>query len=170
MTPVSWLAVLNLCKLNFCLGQSLCHIAHGHQWGKDKGDVISKSSARSPTPAAVIFTCNGLPVGRVDTFTYLGLHLHASGDISHFIIPLKAKVAGSWAVVQQSLSQLQCGNIVNLKLFLLQSILVPSLHCGCELWGMHSPCGAAKRARTALQSIYDRHICGVRYTTRVLCC
>ena len=25
------------------------------------------------------------------------------------------------------------------KLLLLQSILVPSVHYGCELWGMHSP-------------------------------
>jgi len=44
---------------------------------------------------------------------------------------------------------------------------VPSLHYECELWGMHSPSGAAKKARTALQSIYDkylRHICGVKYT------
>ncbi len=88
--------------------------------------------------------------------------------ISHIITPLKAKAAGSWAVVQQRHSQLQCGNAVNLKPFLLQSILVPSLHYGCELWGMHSPSGAANRARTALQSLYDRylrHICGVKYAT-----
>ncbi len=79
--------------------------------------------------------------------------------------PLKAKAAGSRAVVQQRHSQLQCGNP---KLFLLQSILVPSLQYGCQMWGMHSPCGAAKQPRTALRSIYDRysrHICGVKYTT-----
>jgi len=57
--------------------------------------VVSKSLARSPTPAAIVFTCNGLPVERVDTFEYLGLHFHASGDISHLITPLKAKAAGS---------------------------------------------------------------------------
>ncbi len=47
-------------------------------------------------------------------------------------------------------------------------VLVPSLHYGCELWGMHSPSGAANSARTALQSLYDRylrHICGVKYAT-----
>jgi len=142
---------------------------------KTKGMVVSKSLARSPTPAAIVFTCNGLPVERVDTFKYLGLHFHASeGDISHIITPLKAKAAGSWAVVQQrhsnsaENSQLQCGNTVNLTLFLLQGILVPSLHYGCELWGMHSPRGAAQNARAALQFIYDRylrHICGVKYTT-----
>jgi len=86
---------------------------------KTKGMVVSKSLARSPTPAAIVFTCNGLPVERVDTFKYLGLHFHASGDISHLITPFKAKAAGSWAVVQQRHSQLQCGNTVNLKLFLL---------------------------------------------------
>ncbi len=135
---------------------------------KTKVMVVSKPSARSPAPTTPIFTCNGLPVGRVDTFKYLGLHFHASGDISHIITPLKAKAAGSWAVVQQRHSQLQCGNTVNLKLFLLRSILVPSLHYGCELWGMHSPSGATNRARTALQSLYDRylrHICGVKYAT-----
>jgi len=30
--------------------------------------VVSKSLARSPTPAAIVFTCNGLPLERVDTF------------------------------------------------------------------------------------------------------
>ncbi len=135
---------------------------------KTKVMVVSRSLARSPSPAAVVFTCNGLLVEHVDTFKYLGLHFHTSGDISHLITPLKAKAAGSWAVVQQRHSQLQCGNTVNLKLFLLQGILVPSLHYGCELWGMHTPRGAAQRARVALQSIYDRylrHICGVKYAT-----
>ncbi len=76
--------------------------------------------------------------------------------------------ACSWAVVQQRHSQLQCGNTVNLKLFLQQGILAPSLHYGCELWGMHTPRGEAQKARAALQSIYDRylrHICGVKYAT-----
>jgi hypothetical protein len=82
---------------------------------KTKVMVVSKPSARSPAPPTPIFTCNGLPVGRVDTFKYLGLHFHASGDISHIITPLKAKAAGSWAVVQQRHSQLQCGNAVNLE-------------------------------------------------------
>ena len=81
---------------------------------------------------------------------------------------LKAKAAGSWAVVQQRHSQLQCGNTVNLKFFLLQGILVPSLHFGCALWGMHSPNGTAQKAQTAVQSICDRylrHICRVKYAT-----
>ncbi len=37
--------------------------------------------------------------------------------------PSEGKVAGSWAVVQQRHSQLQCSNMVKLKLSLLQSIL-----------------------------------------------
>ena len=108
----------------------------------------------------------GRLVEQVDTFKYLGLHFHLSGGISNLITPLKA--TGSWAMVQQRHSQLQCGNKVNLKLFLLQSILVPSLHYGCEVWGMHTPRGEAQKARVALQSIYDRYlrqICGVKYAT-----
>ncbi len=101
--------------------------------------VVSNPSARLPIPVAIVSTCNDLPLERVDTFRYLGLHFHASGNASHLITPPKAKAAGSWAVVQQRHSQLQCGNTVNLKLFLLQSISVPSLHYGCDLWGMHSP-------------------------------
>ena len=135
---------------------------------KTKVMVMSRSLTRSPVLEAAVFTCNGLLVEQVDTFKYLGLHFHSSGGISHLITPLKAKAAGSWAVVQQRHSQLQCGNTVNLKLFLLQGILAPSLHYGCELWGMHTPRGAAQQARVALQSIYDRylrHICGVKYAT-----
>ena len=135
---------------------------------KTKVMVVSRSQARLPGLEAAVFTCNGLLVEQGDTLKYLGLHFHSSGGISHLITPLKAKAAGSWAVVQQRHSQLQCGNTVNLKLFLLQGILAPSLHYGCELWGMHTPRGEAQKARAALQSIYDRylrHICGVKYAT-----
>ncbi len=135
---------------------------------KAKVMVVSRSLARLPSLEAAVFTCNGLLVEQVDTFKYLGLHFHSSGGVSHLITPLKAKAAGSWAVVQQRHSQLQCGNTVNLKLFLLQGILAPSLHYGCELWGMHTPHGEPQKARVALQSIYDRylrHICGVKYAT-----
>ena len=73
---------------------------------------------------------------------------------------------GATTVVALRRSQLQCGNTVNLMLSLLQSILVPALHYGCEIWGMHTPTGEAKAARAALQSIYDRfsrRICGVKH-------
>ncbi|DBA74355.1 TPA: hypothetical protein ACH3X1_011128 [Trebouxia sp. C0004] len=135
---------------------------------KTKVTVVSKSLTRSPSPEGVVFTCNGLMLEQVDTLKYLGLHFDTSGGISHVITPLKAKAAGSWAVVQQRHSQLQYGSTVNLKLFLLQSILVPSLHYDCELWGMHTPHGEAQKARVTFQSIYDRHlrhICGVKYAT-----
>jgi len=135
---------------------------------KTKVMVVSRSLARSPGLGAAVFTCNGLLVEQVDTVNYLGLHFHSSGGISHLITPLKAKAASSWAVVQQRHSQLQCGNTVNLKQFLLQGSLTPSLHYGYELWGMQTPRGEAQKARVALQSIYDRylrHICGVKYAT-----
>ena len=118
---------------------------------KTKVMVVSKPSVRSPPPIAHVFTCNGLPVERVDTFRYLGLHFHTSGGISHLITPMKAKAARSWGVVQQRYSQLQFGNTVNLMPSLLQSILVPALHYCCEIWGMHTPSGEAKEARAALQ-------------------
>lgn len=135
---------------------------------KTKVMVVAKPAARAAPRMAAVFTCGGLPVQQVDTFKYLGLHFHESGSISHLITPLKAKAARSWAVVQQRHSQLQCGKTVNLTLSLLQSILVPSLHYGCQLWGMHSPTGPAKTARADLQSIYDkflRRICGVNRAT-----
>ena len=135
---------------------------------KTKVMVTSRSLARLPSLEAAVFTCTGLLVEQVDTFKYVGIHFHSSRGVSHLITPLKAKAAGSWAVVQQRHSQLQCGNTVNLKLFLLQSILASSLHYGCELWGMRTPRGEAQKAWAALQSIYDRylrHICGVKYAT-----
>lgn len=82
---------------------------------------------------------------------------------------LKAKMTGSWTMVQRQHLQLQCGNTVNLKLHLLQSILFPTKHYGCELWGMHSPHSAiANRARSDLEQIYARFlrcICGVHFNT-----
>ena len=123
----------------------------------------------SQTCPITTFTCHGQPIEQVQSFKYLGLHFHESGNISHIIRPLKAKAAGSWATVQRKHSQLQCGNTVNLKLQLLQSILVPTVHYGCELWGMHSPHAAmAKQTRTNLERIYIkflRRICGVKFNT-----
>ena len=123
----------------------------------------------SRTLPSVTFTCNGQLIEEVQSFKHLGLQFHASGNISHLIRPLKAKAAGSWAVVQRRHSQLQCGNTVNLKLQLLQSILVPSMHYGCELWGMHSPQAAlANKARADLEQAYAkflRRICRVRSNT-----
>ncbi len=54
------------------------------------------------------------------------------GGISGLVTPLKAEAAGSWAVVQQRHFPLQRGNAVNLKVFLLQSILASSLRYGCK--------------------------------------
>ena len=85
------------------------------------------------------------------------------------IQPIKNKAAGSWAAVQRRHSLLQCGSTVNIHLQLLQSILVPALHYGCEVWGMHGPgAGAAEQARLALQQVYDfylRVICGLSPST-----
>lgn len=79
---------------------------------------------------------------------------------TYFTLPLLCEGKGSWF--------LRCDSTVDLKLFLPQSIVVPSLHYGCEFWRMHSPRGAAKKSQTALQPIYDtypRHINGGNYTT-----
>lgn len=82
---------------------------------------------------------------------------------------MKGKAASSCAVVQRRHSQLQRGATVNLKLQLLQSILVPSIHYGCELWGLHSPGVAlANKARIGLERMYAqflRCICAVRSHT-----
>ena len=142
-----------------------CHTLHMDiSIAKTKVMVVSSAPV-----AATQFTCNGHALEQVDSFKYLGLHFHSSGDISHLISPLKAKATGSWAVVQRRHSQLQCGNTVSLKLQLLQSILVPTIHYGCELWGMHSPqSAAANRARSDLEQTYARflrHVCGVRFNT-----
>ena len=90
-----------------------------------KTKVMSFFAEGAPITA---FTCNGLPVEQVDSFRYLGLHLHKSGDIVDLMEPIKHKAAGSWAAVQRRHSLLQCGSTVNIHLQLLQSVLVPALH------------------------------------------
>ena len=78
----------------------------------------------------------------------------------------------SWAIVQQKHAQLQCGDSVNLKLHLFQSILVPTFHYGCQVWAMHSPTDrAANTARKHLdleqKYLFDlKRVCGVPSTTR----
>ena len=171
MTFASWPATQNNCKPSSVLWPPTVLRYTWKSVAKTKVMVVSKPSVRVPPPVATVFTCNGLPVEHVDTFKYLGLHFHTSGGISHLIAPLKAKAARSWGVVQQRHSQLQCGHTVHLMLSLLQSILVPALHYGCQIWGMHTPTGEAKTVRAALQSIYDRflrRICGVKHTPSIV--
>ena len=104
------------------------------------------------------FTCNGISK-QVGTFRYLGLHFYDSEDIAHLIDPIGNKAAGSWAAVQRRHSLLQCGSTTNIHLQLLQSILVPALLYGTEVWGMHSPgAGAAGQTRLALQQVYDLYL------------
>ena len=65
--------------------------------------------------------------------------------------------------VQKKHALLKCGDTVNLKLKLLQTVLVPTVHYGCEVWGMHSQrFSSANSARTQLQHLYElylRRIC-----------
>ena len=53
-----------------------------------------------------------------------------------------------------------CASTLFLLLYAIRlvDILVPALHYGCEVWGMHTPTGEAKAARATLQSIYDRFL------------
>lgn len=144
---------------------AFCHTLHMEVSVAKTKVMVVAAGATSP----VVFTCNGQAIEQVQSFRYLGLHFHSSGSISHLISPMKAKAAGSWAVVQRRHSQLQCGATVNLKLQLLQSILVPSIHYGCELWGMHSPgVSLANKARAGLEQMYAqflRRICAVKFNT-----
>ena len=66
-------------------------------------------------------------------------------------------------------SQLQCGDTVNLKFQPLQSALVPSVHCTCELWGVQSP-KAAKANKTRAESEqlnvkFLKSVCGLGSNT-----
>ena len=121
----------------------------------------------SASPSLASFTCNGQCIDEVQSFKYLGLHFHASGDILHLIRPLKAKAERAWAVVQQRHSQLQCGDTVCFKLQLLQSILVPSVHYGCELW-VHMCPGSSTALRSAkhqVSMLIKHHQLMVKYDT-----
>ena len=142
-----------------------CHTLHMEVSVAKTKVMVVAAGVSSP----VVFTCNGQAIKQVQSFRYLGLHFHSAGSISHLISPMKAKAAGSWSVVRRRHSQLQCGAIVNLKLQLLQSILVPSVHYGCELWGMHSPeVALANKACIGLEQMYAqflRRICAVKFNT-----
>ena len=94
MTSVSWLAALKTCKLVALVGY--CATFHMEtSVAKTRVMVVFRSLARSPSLAAVIFTCNSLLVEHVNTFKHVSLHFHTSGGIPHLITPLKAKAAGS---------------------------------------------------------------------------
>ena len=76
---------------------AFCHTLHMEVSVVKTKVMVVAAGATSP----VVFTCNGQAIEQVQSFRYLGLHFHSSGSISHLISPMKAKAAGSWAVVQQ---------------------------------------------------------------------
>lgn len=60
--------------------------------------------------------------------------------LATYVISSKAKAAGSRTVVQANIhSRSVATQKLETPVLLLQSILVPDVHYGCELWGMHSP-------------------------------
>ncbi|DBA71860.1 TPA: hypothetical protein ACH3X2_010909 [Trebouxia sp. C0005] len=130
---------------------------------KTKVMIVADAASSQAT-----FTCNGQTVEQVTSFTYLGLHFHQSGQVSHLIDPVRTKANGAWAQVQRRHSLLDCGSAMSIHLHLLQAILVLALHYGCEVWGLHSPSGATQHAREALQHCYEsylRRITGMRKST-----
>ena len=112
-------------------------------------------AAHNTYSLGIVFTYNGQAVEHVDNFKYLASHIW-----QHFPSHCSSKSQGS--------PNLGCGTTAALSaamwqheylmLSLLQSILVPALHYGCKLWGMHTPTGEAKAARADLQSMYDRFL------------
>lgn len=129
--------------------------------------VVSGPLVRSPAPVAAVVMCNGLAAKQVTTLKYLDLHFHTSGDMSQ-----------SRMLCRRTSFRLIMLATLQLRMFLLhhspracrlafRGVIGLSLRYGCELWGMHSPCGAAKRAQTASQSIYERYlrrICRVKHS------
>ena len=63
--------------------------------------------------------------------------------LTRLVTLIKLRASNSWATVQRRHFLLQCGNTINLRLQLLQDILVPVLQYGCQVWGMHPPRVAA---------------------------
>ena len=56
-------------------------------------------------------------------------------------------------------SEPQQGTTSHLQLHLLQTVLVPVLQYGCQIWGMHSPhVAAVNYARSDLQRLYDYYL------------
>ena len=120
----------------------------------EKTKVMIVGSDRSEN-----FTCNSQPLEQVTSFKYLGLHFHQSGHISHLVTPIIDKVKAAWAIVQQKHAHLQCGDTVSLMFRLLQSILIPTFHHGCEICGMHSHTDSrVKGARHQLESLYLKYM------------
>ena len=106
---------------------------------------------------------------QVSSFKYLGLNFEESCRIHHMIKPALDKAIAAWAIVQNKHANLHLGDTVNLKFHLFRSILIPTFHYGCEVWGMHSPRDpAAKQARCHLEQKYMfflKRICGLQSTT-----
>ena len=137
----------------------------GMQVSSSKTEVMAFTFATSvAVDAAQQWTCDGQPLKKVDSFKYLGLHIHSSGDIQHTISHLQPRAAGAWAVVQKKHKQLGVVDSVNLKLKLHGAIMPPTLCYGSEIWGLYGS-RTARTERAKLERCYERQlrqICGVR--------
>jgi len=114
------------------------------------------------------FTCNGRDIQQVGVLRYLELQMH---PLAMLLIPLHVP---RLPALEGGGAAKACRAAVRwhskFKLMLFQSILIPAIYPGCEVWGMHSGVGSgpdvtvANQAQSGMQKLCEKYswiICGV---------
>ncbi len=121
----SHLQALIDCTVQFCEDVDLRIIP-------DENTILA-FPASSPVSA---WSCDGVPVYRVDSATYLGLTVHAKHGLLSSCASREQKMWAAWAALQRKYAGLDCGVSLGLLARLHQACICPVASYGCELWGL----------------------------------
>ncbi len=145
------------CSVAFCK-------AVGLRLSPAKTSIIS-FPGNCPT---VPWSCDGLPIQRVPSATYLGLDFHANHGVLATCLSREQKMWRAWAVLQRQYAGLNCGVSLSLLYRVHQACIPPVASYGCELWGLRTmpPRQAAARQKLAVGHVNMlRQITGLRKST-----
>ena len=121
---------------------------NGTYWTESKGSIAKRFSMvvfEKQRSAMWGFRLNGAVVERVDKYKYLGLVFHATKGLHSGTEALMAVARKALFTMQQCCGLLGIRDpALQCKLF--DTLVLPILSYGCEVWGVDAKCGAAAKA------------------------
>ena len=103
---------------------------------------------------------NALPQSQ--SFKYLGLVFHESGELGPMLRQLHSAGQGARAQLQAKFSRLGCSTSLPMLLRLFSSLVAPAISYGCEVWGSqcHGNLVSDAKKLQGVQVAFLRNICG----------
>ena len=121
------------------------------------------------TSTGRVWSVCGRPLPQSQSFKYLGLVFHESGQADSMFHQLHRAGQGAQARLRASFAGLGCASSFPMKRRLFNTLVTPAASYGCEVWGTHSvgPVHAGMAKLLRVQAAFLRSLCGLPKTAPV---